>query len=74
MAKSVRIQKNLSGSATPTDLASQLEAIWNAHTLRDEDLSDPDRLAALLKEHLTSATGAVTSDAFDGRARCRRAR
>ena len=59
---------------TPTDLASQLESIWNGHRLRDEDLSDPDRLTALLKEHLAPATRTVTNHAFDGHTRCPRAK
>jgi hypothetical protein len=43
---------------TPAELAPQLEAIWNGHKLCDEDLSDPDRLTALLKEILAPATAA----------------
>lgn len=36
----------------PADLASELETVWDGHRLCDKDLSDPDRLTALLKEHL----------------------
>ena len=38
--------------AAPADLAPQLEAVWNRHKLRDEDLRDPERLTTLLKKEL----------------------
>jgi hypothetical protein len=41
---------------TPAELAPQLESVWNK--LCDEDLSDPDRLTALLREILAPATAA----------------
>jgi len=41
---------------TPTQLAPQLEAIWNEHKLRNEDLSDPGRLTVLLEKHLVPPT------------------
>lgn len=41
---------------TPTQLAPQLEAIWNEHRLCHEDLADPDRLTILLKKHLVPVT------------------
>jgi hypothetical protein len=40
----------------PADLAPQLEAVWNRHKLRDEDLRDPDRLTALLEKELACTT------------------
>lgn len=52
----------------PADLAPQLEAVWNRHKLRDEDLRDPDRLTALLKEELASST----PEATPAPTRCRR--
>jgi hypothetical protein len=56
------------------NLAPQLEAVWNERKLRDEDLSDPDRLTALLKEQLLPAAGKVTDEASDSHTHCRRAR
>lgn len=41
---------------TPTQLAPQLEAIWNEHKLCHEDLADPGRLTLLLKKHLVPVT------------------
>lgn len=39
---------------TPTQLAPQLEAIWNEHQLCDGDLSDPDRLTVLQEASCSS--------------------
>jgi len=45
---------------TPTQLAPQLEAIWNEHKLNDEDLADPGRLTVLLEKNLVSkGTGTI---------------
>ena len=56
---------------TPADLAPQLEAVWNRHKLRQEDLRDPDRLTALLEKELASTTD---GDPTSPPTRCRRAR
>jgi hypothetical protein len=50
---------------TRSGLASTLETVWNTNCLTLGDLSDPDRLTNLLKQHLApSAAGApkVPSD------------
>jgi hypothetical protein len=38
----------------PSDLAPQLEAIWNRNQFVLDDLSDPHRMTALLKAHFGS--------------------
>jgi len=55
----------------PSELAQQLEVIWNQRRLRCDDLSDPDRMTALLKGHLVPVTATTTPDR---RTRCRRMR
>lgn len=58
---------------TPTEIAQRLEALWNEHALRIEDLSDPDRLTALLQEHLPSA-GKLKGPSSVGLTGCRGSR
>ena len=35
----------------PSELAPQLESIWNGNRLLPDDLSEPHRMTALLKAH-----------------------
>jgi hypothetical protein len=44
--------------AAPGELMPKLEEIWNQLELCDEDISDPDRMNALLKEQLGSVANA----------------
>ena len=36
----------------PSELASSLATVWDAHRLTHEDLSNPTRMTPLLEEHL----------------------
>jgi hypothetical protein len=43
---------------TPFGLAAELEAAWNKNGLCQCDLSDPERMTRLLKDHFAASTWA----------------